>query len=328
MKSLRLALSLLLLLESSLARPFGVSSSFGSPSRRTPPASILPLRGGAIEVDEEDAHMPPRISAQDMAIALRWTGEVNRRLQEGTRSSYSEVSTRLVPPIHEEGRHAMRGGESAPASLPLTLFHAKSSRPNGNGASRWGPDLEAYVAHICVQLNLPQDASAELSLALMYLDRASSAETPRSNGVPPVPFLQPRTVHRVVLAALLLAAHTTQGWPLPVLMERVESLGVPPDHLAQMLQWMHGALGDPGYFVADYSIQAWRNVLGETSRLRDLLVDEEKGITALPPIVPTVAVDTGKAVTTAADAPTREEEEEEPEAWEEPEPRAARVEAS
>eukprot|EP00977_Amphora_coffeiformis_P001928 scaffold370_cov176-Amphora_coffeaeformis.AAC.5 len=270
--------------------------------------------------------MPPQISAQDMAIALRWTGEVNRRLQEGTR--YEEVSTRLVPPLHDD----MRGGESAPAPSPLTLFHATSPRPNGNGSSRWGPDLEAYVENICRQLNLPPDASAELSLALMYLDRASSAETPRSNGVPPVPYLQPRTVHRVVLAALLLAVHTTQGWPLPVLMERVESLGVRPDQLAQILQWMHGALGDPGYFIADYSIQAWRSVLAETSRLRDLLVDEEKGIPAPPLKAPTPVVETRKAATTAVAAPTTPEkdgeEDVEPQVLQKPRPRAVRVEAS
>ena len=134
---------------------------FGSPmSRPTSPATILQLRGGAISVDEEDIHMPPRISAQDMAMALRWTGEVNRRLQEGTRSGNAEVSTRLVPPTTDD----MRGGESTLEPSLLTLFHAASPRSSGNGASRWGPDLEAYLSHICQQLNLPPDASAELSL--------------------------------------------------------------------------------------------------------------------------------------------------------------------
>ena len=146
-------------------------------------------------------------------------------------------------------------------------------------SNRWGPSLEAYVDHICHALHLTPGAAPELSLALMYLDRATSAETPRSNGVPPVPFLQPRTVHRLVLAALLLATQTTQGYPLPVLMERVESLGIPPEQLSQMLQWMHGALGDPGYFVTLYSIQHWHQVLGETARSRELLQPAKKETT-------------------------------------------------
>lgn len=302
MNVLPLALFLLLLVDISLARPFGVATSsqhkppmpgiraFASPRATSPTARILPpLRGGATTIDDEvDAHMPPRISAQDMALALRWTGEVNRRLRWGTEPSRLEASTHLVAPIYDEATHAMRGGESSEAasSLPLTLFHAKSPRrQGGRGAGRWGPELKRYVERICRQLDLSNEGAVELSLALMYLDRASSPETPRSNGAIPVPFLQPRTVHRVVLTALLLAAHTTHGVPLPVLMERVEDFGVPPDQLAQMIQWMHLALGDPGYFVATDSIQRWQTVLAETSRLRDLVMDEEKGLMD-PPAVP------------------------------------------
>ena len=305
MKCFHSAFAAILLFESVVARPFGLPWS-----RRGIPAfakrafledSVLPLRGGYQQEEEEltmaqqqqqhvhqehdfddnhQAHMPPLISAADMALALRWTGEINRRLDWGTRPDAATLTTTRGPlvtavPVNDSSHPYyptdMRGGggevtadslsfaqeesfaqeDTAPT---LTLFHAKSPRPTGNGANRWGPNLEAYISHICQELQLTADAAPELSLALMYLDRATSAETPRSQGLAPaVPFLQPRTVHRLVLAALLLATHTTQGWPLPVLMERVESLGIPPEQLSQMLQWMHHALVRLVYFLREES---------------------------------------------------------------------------
>lgn len=264
-------------------------------------AAVLPLRGGYSsdgapreEANGNEDYLPPRISAEAMSLALRWTGEINRRLGAGTRprgdDAASAASLLVVPPPQEAaatvvgGAPMVRGGgevmESSPLSLSesapnaiesheqLTLFHAKSPRPTGFGANRWGPNLESYIRHICRQLNLPENSAAELSLALIYLDRASSPETPRSNVVQACPFLQPRTAHRLVLSALLLATQSTHGWPLPVLMERVQSLGIPSDQLGQMLQWMQSALGDPGYFVTQYQIQTWRSLLQATSKLR------------------------------------------------------------
>lgn len=284
---------LLLLPQASLARrPFGVVPSVAAAScRRTEHATVLGLlRGGYQQehdnLDQHDDGMPPRIAPTDMALALRWTAEINRRLAVGTSSRRGGADPLIAPILYRDSSSQqtplIRGGSAATtmastatSESPLTLFHAKSPRPGGTGASRWGPNLEAYLQHVSRQLGLIEDdddndgaTAVELSLALLYLDRATSAETPRSNGVAACPFLTPRSVHRLALTALLLATQTTRGWPLTYLMERIESLGIPSDQLTQMLSWMQGALGDPGLFVTPVQLQTWRKVLPRTSWLQ------------------------------------------------------------
>jgi len=46
---------------------------------------------------------------------------------------------------------------------------------------------------------------------MIYLDCACTVETPRSNGVPSCPFCAPRMVHRLSLAALLVALRAVRG---------------------------------------------------------------------------------------------------------------------
>ena len=255
------------------ARPLGRPSNALGSARRS--GTVLPpfsIRGGAFDQHEEVYHLP-WISAETMALALRWTGEVNRRLREGTRLVPTVSSPLVATPPHHSPAEVMRGGgETATShtdnyhqpSSSLTIFHAKHPVGTGHGAARWGPPLAAYVAHLCDVLDDAEDA---LALALIYLDRASSLTTPRSNGAPPVPFLQPRTTHRLVLAALVWATHTTTGTPVLVLTERVATLVPDPAILWQMLEWLQAALGDPGLFVTPYTLQTWRQVLATAERV-------------------------------------------------------------
>jgi hypothetical protein len=155
----------------------------------------------------------------------------------------------------------------------LTLFHAKaprgSSSPSEQGSSsetarrgiaRWGPELLPYLELIVELLDISPDGGVEIPLAMIYLDRACSVETPRSNSVPPCPFCTPRTVHRLSLASMLLATQAVKGLSEPemqVLYKKFSSLGIPEVQLQQMVEWMRGALGDTGLMVTVSQMKVW-----------------------------------------------------------------------
>lgn len=159
----------------------------------------------------------------------------------------------------------------------LSLFHAKKSRSQSSsvckvdeleeedtkGASHWGPELLPYLVHIVDLLGIDKDG-IEICLAMIYLDRACSVETPRSNGVPSCPFCSPRTVHRLSLAALLVSMEAVRGQPQQFhtttddYMTRLsQSLGIPLFQLQQMVDWMRAALGDEGLFVTLEEMKRW-----------------------------------------------------------------------
>lgn len=245
----------------------------------------------------DDHYRPPDINLEHMSLALRLTGEFNRRLHHGTR-----VPTN-VPLLHEPDQPTqtsprisdpLRGGESSTMtvhqqsqafglppvlkirSVPtdaaqeaLTLFHAKAprkSKPTGpvrRGAERWGPNLLTYLRHVSQLLGLnEEDSSLELAMAMIYLDRACSVETPRSQKgtLPSCPFLAPRTIHRLCLTALIVATQAVRGTPLEQQYVKLESLGIPLQQLQQMVDWMTQALGDLGFFLAPDQMRDWRKM--------------------------------------------------------------------
>ena len=202
----------------------------------------------------------------------------------------------------------------------LTVFHAKypatqstsSSSPTVvskqcDGIRKWGPDMEVYLEGLVelFSLNPTTDSTKtesdgdngggmiELPLAMIYLDRACSVDTPRTlyqgyrqetprdgkiRVVAPCPFCSPRTVHRLALAALLLAIETVRGTQqmeeaCQGVIAEVSKLStvdsrsspsvslLPPDltadQLLHMVQWMKAALGDAGQLVSVEEMRAW-----------------------------------------------------------------------
>jgi hypothetical protein len=234
-----------------------------------------------IPIPQEEPFQPPKISLKHMAMALRLTGEWNRRLLEG-------VSRRLqFWKQHDEPTHTSRSlqqprGGSHPVHVHpsrswhppiqvseeeperLTLFHAKAPRSEKKysktprfGAARWGPELLPYLEHIVDLLGLEDSGGVEIALAMIYLDRACSMETLRTTGVPPCPYCTPRTVHRLSLVALSLATQAVHGGRTEDYFERLQSLGIPLPQLQQMVDWMKGALGDPGMLVTVGQMKDW-----------------------------------------------------------------------
>lgn len=171
------------------------------------------------------------------------------------------------PPIREGGPDLER--ES------LTIFHALEPRDEEasaddlsavaapRGVARWGPELLPYLEAATSLLQIDGNG-LEIALAMIYLDRACSVDSPRSNECPPCPFCAPRTVHRLSLVALILAKQAVDGdvggrETLSNRLQALEPLGIPLDQLESMVHWMLNALGDTGSFVTVGQMKAWSN---------------------------------------------------------------------
>jgi hypothetical protein len=143
-----------------------------------------------------------------------------------------------------------------------------------NDIRYWGPDILPYLEYICDKLGIDKNG-IEVSLAMIYMDRACSVETSRSNGVPACPFCTPRTVHRLSLAAFLISLQAVRGQTggggeqqqqqfeqqYQQLQLLSVSLGIPLLQLEQMVEWMRSALGDSGLFVTMEEMISWNRSL-------------------------------------------------------------------
>ena len=76
--------------------------------------------------------------------------------------------------------------------------------------------------------------------------------------MPSCPFCTPRTVHRLSLVALILAKEAISGdQDLEHYYGKLKSLGIPLSQLQPMVDWMRGALGDPGLLVTVTQMKDW-----------------------------------------------------------------------
>jgi hypothetical protein len=248
----------------------------------------------------DNPFQPPQIKVSQMALALRWTAEVNRMLQLGTKTAARpvRVEERLLPTHCPSSiLDPLRGGGDIASTTTVTtqhvfriplkqqhlqesqqfaassIFHAPSSRYNKSktGVARWGPDLEQFLNRLVDVLNTDESEAAfssstllELSLAMIYLDRACSVETVRDGGIAALPFCTPQTVHRLVLTAMLVSVSAARGLTsdrnsmseLYGIIER--AFGIPALHCETMVEWMRQALGRPGIFVTPDQMQEWK----------------------------------------------------------------------
>lgn len=235
-------------------------------------------RGGAVLIagiaEESSPVMSepklPSMNLKHISLSLRYACEMNRRLQEASHLKPSihdrdyqpeDIARSSSDPLQMSGggqmvhihptqtwQQPIRASEEREAEQ-LTIFHAKTPRQTQSkvlrGASRWGPDLETYIEHVTKALKV-HDNPLVLSLAILYLDRASSVETPRSNGALACPYVSPRTVHRLMLVSLIIA---TKAVYHTVDLTSITSLGISEMQLEHMENWMRLALGDQGLYV-------------------------------------------------------------------------------
>ena len=252
-------------------------------------AQPTPPRGGstrtiqisqAAEQQKEVPFEPPKIRMKHMSMALRLTCEWNRRLSAGVnrfRFLGKNKGKTNSDERQEQQNIPVNINPSRPWNPPipeysndlgveeLTIFHAKTPRETESpsdelrrGVARWGPELLPYLEHVVKMLGI-SSKGVEIPLAMIYLDRACSVETIRSNGSPPCPFCMPRTVHRLSLIALLLATQAagSQEKTMDEHFQDLESLGIPVNQLEQMVDWMRSALGDDGLFVTVGQMRVW-----------------------------------------------------------------------
>jgi hypothetical protein len=221
------------------------------------------------------------MNLEHVSLSLRLTCEMNRRLLQGIRSNDNLVrnhaNTHYNNPLlqrgggeYDDSHHPVHVHPSQSWQPPikshsegdqevLTMFHQKSPREekaSRRGVARWGPELLPYLHYLVEDvLKLPHtNRSLILVLTLVYLDRACSVETSRTGGSSPCPFLQPRTVHRLVFISLLTAARAV-GEINTFGVE--ESLGISSSRLDQMETQFQHALGDLGLYVDPLQLKQW-----------------------------------------------------------------------
>lgn len=218
-------------------------------------------------------------------------------------------------------------------SVVDTSFSEKVVTSNNNssnqnrGASYWGLDLKEYMKYlisnvfdivtqdddetdsnsnirpvlevqglqhkVMMRMKRQQHSDLELALAMIYIDRACSVETPRSSGCicPPC---TPQTVHRLILASLLLSITSVRGISVQDIVRRkgyeLYQLLYPTtscddddnrygtfheddvkaqqqqkyellvDELQYMVQYMKASLGDWGIYVMPNQMKQFREM--------------------------------------------------------------------
>lgn len=132
--------------------------------------------------------------------------------------------------------------------------------------------MHQYIEQICRAMECSdEDIPLMMARALIYLDRACSFETERHYGYngessQPCPPLLPRTVHRLVLAAMVLSCRVGRGQGGieydGAYCEISTLFGIPSSSLATMEAIMRDALGVEGLWVDFYKLvhylTAWR----------------------------------------------------------------------
>ena len=212
----------------------------------------------------------------DMARVLDYVTSLNEKLQQTT-----APSTTVVEEPHRRNHGSLHHGvvyripllcrEDTTSSTPRmqTIFHHDDS--NTCNTESLATFLNNLFRTLSIHPSKDQDFSLILTLAFLYMDRASSVDTPRNSGtVVKCPFCTPNTVHRLFTTAVLLAMEAVRGTThtLAQMDEIVTNLlpGQPSlSDLSNMLRWMQSALGDDGYFVNPVQLNKWR-VLWSNSR--------------------------------------------------------------
>lgn len=198
----------------------------------------------------------PVMKPEHIALSLRLTCGLNSKLQQG--SACDGVHIWTSPQSHQIPHSAGTRPEC------ITIFHARtlSSLDDADlgGTERWRSSLNEFTRQIMEDtFDLSEnESSVVLSLAMIYLDRASSVETQRSNGMPPCPFCSFQTVRRLLLTAILSAARVVKGKSTLLGQEQLDFYGLCIRGVTEMLAWFEASLGDRGHFVSTEEMRSFK----------------------------------------------------------------------
>ena len=262
--------------------------SLSTPDQMLPPSANTDNNYNAVVSDNDNDDGEEEIIDYDsIALALRLTCELNRQLMYGTNGltcaggHMEQVDHIQFPDASQSWFHIIKAptytsasnDSPTPSLEPLTIFHAKSPRTITSskrgrririktGCARWGPSLALYLQQLHTTLKCPP---LTFALALVYLDRACSAETQRGPSPSSVyskslacPHLNPRTVHRLVLTAMVIASKAMDAKENPTQNEGEiakkysdvhRTFGITEIAMSNMESWMLAALGEQGTWV-------------------------------------------------------------------------------
>ena len=217
----------------------------------------------SLKKEEDFGVQPPSISVSDIAKALLYTADLNRKIQHNVHltSTKPESVEDDIPKIEK----LRGGGRNGAFKVPLTnkknqpgatVFHGVVRGPRGG-------DLEAFLYQaldlITDNNDEDNDRELEMTLAMIYLDRACSLDTERKQGAEACPFSTPATVHRLLLTSLLLSASSLRTPDEAKLYKKVEkTFGVPVRESENMVEWMRSAQGESGIFVTPEEMRDFR----------------------------------------------------------------------
>mmetsp|Transcript_36479 Transcript_36479/g.88405 ORF Transcript_36479/g.88405 Transcript_36479/m.88405 type:complete len:477 (-) Transcript_36479:270-1700(-) len=165
----------------------------------------------------------------------------------------------LLEDVESKESNKLEESSASAASSSNQKVATTTTTTTPRGVAHWGPELLPYLEQVTKLLQI-DSSGLEIALAMIYLDRACSVDTIRSNGCPPCPFCVPRTVHRLSLVALILAKQAVSGNNNKTVQEYLQDLkplGIPLDQLELMADWMVNALGDNGSFVTVGQMKVW-----------------------------------------------------------------------
>ena len=238
-----------ILLGVSLSNVVG-ESTMVAPSARSPPEEV--------STAAEDYHVvestPPMSSMQgkiqSASRVLKRVVEINQRLESSSRvvPSYAHDSAWL-----EETRshpNVISQASLEPRRIPFALERVVQRSIFHEEPSQGVDGLEDYLASLVRKLHVSE---MELILALLYLDRSISVDTPRTSL--PCPFVTPSTLRRLVCTSVLVALESCRGSvDLSPLEEKREKL-------LERMVWMKQALGDQGRIVTPQQMDVWDRCL-------------------------------------------------------------------
>jgi len=244
--------------------------------RNTDDDSLRHLHMDLVDEGEASELPPPPPPPQPQQHQSSWQMQPFRqKTQEPQNQNEHEWQPKIRRPDAESGGTYSNCNQH-------TIFHADRPR-NGPvaeslaGDKRWRLDLHQYIEEICRAMECSnEDTPLVLARALMYLDRACSVETERHYGYQnessqPCPPLLPQTVHRLVLAAMVLSCRVSRGQGGieydGAYCEISTQFGVASNSLATMEAVMRDALGGEGLWIDFYKLvqylSAWRETFTE-----------------------------------------------------------------
>jgi hypothetical protein len=210
---------------------------------------------------------PPRTSSAEPLLSFVSTG-ASASPFDHLRGGGRALATKAPFRIPSDAARRQQGYSCDETTANTFVFHVLDCATQ---SLQWKADFHLFLDQLLGEVVNESDntrssssdvASLERTLAMIYLDRACSVDTPRSFLYSKrLPFCTPRTVHGLTLAAVLLAVNAVRGdsVDMNVIYARAQqTFGISRETCLTMEQEMRSALGDSGIYVTPDELLRWK----------------------------------------------------------------------